>query len=159
MQARNARLNLHRLGAVACEFLPDFYGTTTSSLHHGLPTDRLLVRWELDCARVRDKAGAVGSPRTAAAPPRTHINDVAWQDGLPLSSAPALGLQAPELLLEIPADWDGLCRASASLARAWQVAAREAFLAYFARGYLAVDLLVTGEGERRLPLYLLRKAP
>src|SRR5438132_4011154 len=52
MQARNAHLNLRRLAAVATEFLENFYGTTSSDLHHGLPTDRLLVRWELNDPRV-----------------------------------------------------------------------------------------------------------
>jgi len=30
----------------------NFYGVTTSPLHRGLPTDRLLVEWELDSKRV-----------------------------------------------------------------------------------------------------------
>src|SRR5206468_12161665 len=46
LQVRNANLNLRRLGASAPEFQPDFYGITTSSLHHGLPTDRLIVHWD-----------------------------------------------------------------------------------------------------------------
>jgi predicted GNAT superfamily acetyltransferase len=54
MQARNANLNLRRLGATATEFLENFYGVTTASLHHGLPTDRLLVRWDLAAPRVAD---------------------------------------------------------------------------------------------------------
>ena len=52
LQARNANLNLHRLGATAMEFLEDFYGVTSSSLHHRLPTDRLLVYWNLRSPRV-----------------------------------------------------------------------------------------------------------
>ena len=52
LQARNANLNLRRLGAAAVEFLENFYGVTTSPLHHGRPTDRLMVRWGLETARV-----------------------------------------------------------------------------------------------------------
>ena len=58
MRVANARLNLRRLGAVAREFLPNFYGTTSSALHHGLATDRLLVRWELDSQRVARRGAA-----------------------------------------------------------------------------------------------------
>jgi predicted GNAT superfamily acetyltransferase len=157
MQARNARLNLHRLGAVASELLPNFYGTTTSALHHGLPTDRLFARWDLDHPRVRERAAAGDRPGIVEPPACPHINDVSWRGRLPVTSAPRLDVDAPELLLEIPADWDGLCAAGPSLARAWQATVREALAACFARGHAAVDLLLTREGEGRRALYLLRR--
>jgi predicted GNAT superfamily acetyltransferase len=63
MRAPNARLNLHHLGAVAREVLPDFYGATSSALHHGLATDRLFARWELDDPQVaRRAAGETATP-------------------------------------------------------------------------------------------------
>ena len=73
MQARNAHLNLRRLGAVGTEFLPNFYGVTTSALHHGLPTDRLLVKWELNSPRVQRPARAGELPQRGRAPqPAAH---------------------------------------------------------------------------------------
>ena len=54
LQALNANLNLRRLGAMGIEFVENFYGVTTSALHHGLPTDRLLVRWDLNDPRVQE---------------------------------------------------------------------------------------------------------
>ena len=56
MQAGNAHLNLDLLAATAREYLSDFYGVTTSALHHGLPTDRLLASWDLESPRVRARA-------------------------------------------------------------------------------------------------------
>ena len=51
LENRNAHFNLNRLGAIARKYLPNLYGTTTSPLHLGLPTDRLLAEWPLDsCA-------------------------------------------------------------------------------------------------------------
>ena len=44
LQSRNAHLNLRRLGAVAAEFLPNFYGVTTSALHHGILSARAAGR-------------------------------------------------------------------------------------------------------------------
>src|SRR5271165_6022935 len=52
METRNAHFNFNRLGAIARKYIPNFYGVTTSPLHRGLPTDRLLVEWELDSRRV-----------------------------------------------------------------------------------------------------------
>ena len=52
LENRNAHFNLNRLGAIARKYLPNLYGLTTSPLHLGLPTDRLLAEWPLDSARV-----------------------------------------------------------------------------------------------------------
>jgi predicted GNAT superfamily acetyltransferase len=158
MQARNANLNLRRLGAAATEFLENFYGVTTASLHHGLPTDRLLVRWDLAAPRVQELAVQGEPPRTVAAPPAPRINEVKWQAGWPVSSEPRLDLEAPELLLEIAPEWDILCRAAPRVADAWQSKVRQAFQTYLARGYVAADFAPTQEGGRRRPLYVLRRA-
>jgi predicted GNAT superfamily acetyltransferase len=53
LEIKNAYLNIHRLGAIAREYRPDFYGVSSSRLQGGLPTDRLLAEWELDSDRVR----------------------------------------------------------------------------------------------------------
>jgi predicted GNAT superfamily acetyltransferase len=53
LQIKNAFLNIHRLGAVAREYLVDFYGVSSSRLQGGLPTDRLVAEWELDSPRVK----------------------------------------------------------------------------------------------------------
>ncbi|NIP92192.1 MAG: acetyltransferase, partial [Gemmatimonadetes bacterium] len=53
LESRNAYLNLSRLGAVVREYAPDMYGVSDSPLHRGLGTDRFVVTWELDTARVQ----------------------------------------------------------------------------------------------------------
>jgi len=53
LQIANAFLNIHRLGAIARIYLVDFYGVSSSRLQGGLPTDRLLVEWELTSSRVK----------------------------------------------------------------------------------------------------------
>ena len=151
MQAHNASLNLRHLGAIGIEFRPDFYGTTSSPLHHGLPTDRLLVRWELDSPRVRQRATTGPSAEGGASAPR--INEVAWCEGGPVSGAPRLDLDAPELRLDIPADWNALCRVAPKEAAAFQAHVAAAFQAYLARGYVASGFSPSTTG----PFYLLRR--
>ncbi len=141
MRARNARLNLRHLGAIAREFLPDLYGRTSSALHHGLATDRLLARWELESPRVRSLAA--GKPPSASSARAASLNEVRLQGGLPVSSDPRLDRDAQRLRLEIPADWDAVCRGDAALAREWQLLVRRAFEWAFARGYTAVDVATT----------------
>jgi chorismate synthase len=157
LQARNANLNLRRLGGTAVEYLPNFYGITTSALHHGLPTDRLLVRWDLKGERVEERAGAGKPPPTVPTPSLPRVNEVKWQAGWPVSSEPRLDLDAPDLLLEIPPDWDVLCQAAPRVAESWQQRVARAFQGYLGRGYIGADFAPTEEGGRRRPLYLLRK--
>lgn len=158
LQSRNANLNLRRLGAEATEFVENFYGVTTASLHHGLPTDRLLVRWDLAAPRVK-ALSAQGEPsRTVPMPALPRVNEVKWQAGWPVSSEPRLDLEDREVLLEIAPEWDILCRAAPRVADGWQSRVRQAFQAYMARGYVAADFAPTEEGGRRRPLYVLRRA-
>jgi predicted GNAT superfamily acetyltransferase len=158
MQARNAQLNLRRLGAMASEFLPNFYGVTSSALHHGLPTDRLLVKWDLNSPRVRDRALGGDVPKGVVLPHQPRINEVRWQAGWPVSSEPRLDHKASEALLEIPPDWDTLCQAAPRVAEDWHGKIRSALSSYMGQqGYVAVDFIAAEEGGRRRPLYVLKR--
>jgi predicted GNAT superfamily acetyltransferase len=52
LEIKNAFLNIHKLGAIVCDYRVDFYGISSSRLQGGLPTDRLLAVWQLDSPRV-----------------------------------------------------------------------------------------------------------
>lgn len=52
LEIKNAYFNIERLGAIVRRFVPNQYGTTSSHLHGGLPTDRLTAEWWLDTPRV-----------------------------------------------------------------------------------------------------------
>lgn len=54
LQTKNAYFNICRLGAVARRYLSNVYGSTSSPLHAGLPTDRLVAEWYLESPRVVD---------------------------------------------------------------------------------------------------------
>jgi predicted GNAT superfamily acetyltransferase len=48
MMARNAWLNLGKLGALADRFRRDFYGSMSDTLNEGERSDRLMVRWDVE---------------------------------------------------------------------------------------------------------------
>ena len=52
LEIKNAYLNIHKLGAIACRYEENFYGVSSSRLQGGLPTDRLVAEWRLDSPRV-----------------------------------------------------------------------------------------------------------
>ena len=48
LELKNAHFNIERLGAIIRRYVLNQYGTTTSHLHGGLPTDRCVAEWHLD---------------------------------------------------------------------------------------------------------------
>jgi predicted GNAT superfamily acetyltransferase len=118
--ARNAHLNLDRLGTRVVEYVPDMYGADTGSpLHGSLPTDRFIVAWDL----TRDGNGQVGPVR-----PGVLINPVR-PDGDPVI---AEWSDAPVVRVAIPRDADA---ESAARRSTWRAVTREALTHYLARGY------------------------
>jgi predicted GNAT superfamily acetyltransferase len=53
LELKNAYFNIERLGAIVRRFVPNQYGSTSSPLHGGLPTDRCIAEWWLSAPRVR----------------------------------------------------------------------------------------------------------
>jgi predicted GNAT superfamily acetyltransferase len=52
---RNAVFNFEKLGAVAVEYLPNFYGPMTDSINLGDQSDRLFIRWSTNGKALRPK--------------------------------------------------------------------------------------------------------
>ena len=52
LEIKNAFFNIERLGAIIRRYVHNQYGTTSSHLHGGLPTDRLVPEWWVKSARV-----------------------------------------------------------------------------------------------------------
>jgi len=126
---RNAYFNLCKLGAVATEYLPDFYGPMDVGTNAGTPSDRMYVRWELtspsanaaargECQEVDPAGGVVVLGRD--------------EDGAPMPVAEAGGRR---LLVAAPADVEALRCTDPSLAVRWRYALREAACAALERGY------------------------
>ena len=121
LEIRNAHFNLNRLGAIARKYLPNLYGLTTSPLHLGLPTDRLLAEWPLDSARV-----------------------VAAVEGL------AKEPEGTPATIELPAELERWKRNDTSSVARVQARIREEFTGWFERGYAAVGVRKTPAGAAYL---------
>jgi predicted GNAT superfamily acetyltransferase len=64
LELRNAHFNITRLGAIVRRYIPNCYGESSSALHRGLPTDRLVAEWQIRSPRV-DAAIAGKLPQAA----------------------------------------------------------------------------------------------
>ena len=67
LEIKNAYFNMERLGAIVRRYVRNQYGTTTSRLHGGLPTDRCVAEWWIASPRVKsivDGGPLVARPET-----------------------------------------------------------------------------------------------
>jgi predicted GNAT superfamily acetyltransferase len=129
LRARNAHLNLHKLGAMSRMYLPDAYAALSSARDAGAPIDRLWVEWALDTPQ----AGRSLSGLDAAS--------IALRNNADRPADLNVSIRADVALIQIPDDIDAVRARDAGLARAWREATRQAFTAYFARGFQVVDFI------------------
>ncbi len=106
LQSRNAHLNINKLGGVIRKYQVDYYGShSTSQLHRGLETDRLLVEWWLDSGRVKSIAE---SGNQLALPPVARV--------------------------AIPFDLEEIKTRNLEEARMWQLQTRQSFQTHLSNG-------------------------
>lgn len=65
LEIKNAFFNMERLGAVVRRYVLNQYGTTSSHLHGGLPTDRCIAEWWISSPRARAIVDGREFPRNA----------------------------------------------------------------------------------------------
>lgn len=100
---KNAYFNFMRLGAIARRYLPNVYGITTSPLHGGLPTDRLVAEWYLSSPRVlRILAGKRATPSFSEKAERITVPFVL--EGLRITD-PAVALKIQSQLRDSFVKW------------------------------------------------------
>lgn len=140
--ARNAHLNLMRLGARAAEYAVNLYGSNTGSpLHGALETDRWIAAWDLTTA-----APSVPAVRTSG----TFVLRVAADGVLPETP----GFPDAEVVrVAVPVDHTRLTHEQRV---AWRMATRAAFQHYLDRGY-TVQAFQRADGDAP-PFYELARS-
>jgi len=144
MQTLNAHFNFAKLGGVVEEYAENFYGESTSALHRGTPTDRLVLSWRLSAPHVvrrleqptelRVRAAEVGD-----APVVNHtVAEGTWRT----TASMDLSRTDRRVWIEIPMGFTEMQLQAPPLALQWRLQVREMFQAYFARGYRAVDFVL-----------------
>ena len=134
LMAKNAHLNIVKLGATPVEYVVNMYGSDTgSALRGSLGSDRFVVAWDLAADHRREHAPRVteGTEGGAQSP---IVNPVALGDELRLISAAALP-DVPVVRVEIPGDVEQMIEGDPDAAAGWRGATRRAFSHYLEHGY------------------------
>jgi len=160
LQSKNAHLNINKLGVIACSYDINLYGEASSSkLHSGLGTDRLLAEWWL----VSDKVKTIIDGHTHDAVKKLpakglYINRTEHDEqGFLVPVEPDLTLTDEVLRLEIPANIDEMKVSNIETAHRWRELIQKTFLHYFDAGYYVNSLQVEQEGNTRRVFYVLER--
>ena len=131
LRARNAHLNLERLGVTVSTYEPEYYGVMTDAQNGQLASDRLLAEWDLTGPQPRWRGDAAGLPRALVA-----VGDA--------PGVPDLSLGAEVLHVAVPADLDRLLASAAELAAEWRLAVRTVLVHYLGNGWRATGFSAGG---------------
>ena len=147
LQAMNAHFNFAKLGGVAEEYAANFYGESTSALHRGTPTDRLVLSWKITEPHVVRRLEQPPGLR-----PRAHevleapiVNSTRMDGSWREVTAINLALEDRRVWIEIPTGFTDMQQHAPERALRWRLDLRQMFEAYFAKGYRAVDFVLQRE--------------
>lgn len=123
LQARNAHLNVTRLGARIVSYVDNLYGVTASPLHLGIATDRVVAMTD-----------------AASVPLPYHELGVCEHEPVRSVGEPGVAPSARELgasavLVEVPVDIQVIVNTDPALAGQWRLATRSHFHSLLDSGY------------------------
>ena len=137
LEIKNAYFNIERLGAIARRYVRNQYGTTSSHLHGGLPTDRLVAEWWIRSP----PAERCANERTGRLRPvvRDSTDDESF------------GRPAVKEMVAVPSDIAEIREREPARAREIQAAVGEQFERHFRAGLAAIGF----SKDERAATYLL----
>lgn len=152
--ARNAYLNLRRLGALVRSYERDLYGRSDSPLHAGIGTDRLVAEWPIASQRVEDRLGHP-SPLPPQSLTGRLLNEPDLEHGPVRPGSQVDEPRGETVQVAVPSDIEAIQTRDPVLALAWRRNVRAALEGALQAGYVATDL-VRGD---RVARYVLSREP
>ena len=137
LETGNARLNVHKLGAVCHTYLPNLYGDI-DGINAGLPSDRFQVDWHISSDHVSNR---LTTYQVFETPVLQHLvlNPVNTNGRPPKNS------QSPSQwrhFIQLPANFQTLKANDLPLAQAWRLHTRQLFTQLFTQNYTVTDFLL-----------------
>jgi len=159
LQAMNAHFNFAKLGGVAEEYAANFYGESTSALHRGTPTDRLVLSWKITEPHVirRIEQAPLFRARAHEVAEAPIVNTTRMDGDWRGTTVINLALDDRRVWIEIPTGFTEMQQHAPNRALKWRLDVRQMFETYFAKGYRAVDFVL--QREKGFGRYLLARRP
>jgi predicted GNAT superfamily acetyltransferase len=151
LESKNAYFNLNKLGCIAKEYEVNIYGETSSPLHMGMPTDRLVAHWPIPPLNKE----SIDTDRLPEAP--ALITRCRRDGDALLIEDVNLRASAPLLFVEIPLEIQTLGRQSQKAATDWRMQTRAVFLHYLESGYVVYSFFHWKKTNPNRSFYILKK--
>lgn len=157
--ARNAHLNIRKLGCVSTMYEQDYFGETANN--PTLSADRLVVDLWTESERVQSRLDNDFVPYTHADYMKdgaTLYNEAALdRNGLLVPVSVVDTVESDVVLLEIPSDFVGLDTIDHDIGLWWRDHMRQAFGMLMGWDYRVIDFVRTRITERECAYYVLEK--
>lgn len=136
LEIRNGYFNLCKLGAYSKRYIPSYYGEMKDKLNKGLPTDRLLIEWDICSKRVENAIFTSGS---------NHTNNeyqllLNWEHGIefptPLPLEHNFDLSQNGYRVPVPSNIQFIKQHNSDVAFAWRYAVRTSLSNALSCGYI-----------------------
>lgn len=134
LESINAYLNINKLRAVGAYYEENYYEQLRDGLNQGLPTDRILIQWDLRQDRPLPKSKIN----------EEHILLIRESDGSPAFTQTflhAFNNEQREWFVGIPEDFQTIKQHDMFLAKQWRLHSRKVFNQLFSAHYQAVNII------------------
>jgi predicted GNAT superfamily acetyltransferase len=152
LEIRNGYLNLMKLGGYVRTYIKSYYGQMDDKINKGMPSDRLLLEWDLLSPSVVDASkGVRNSP--------SHWIDYpvfmkgSFTETLPIPEGSAKAQTEKGVLVPVPRNIQEVKGKSPEAAYNWRLNVRDAVTSLFSKGYLMKGVLL----KERTGYYVLEK--
>jgi len=154
--AKNAHLNLNKLGAEVMEYVVEMYPNSGSKLHRGLGMDRFVVTWPIATERVKKLIEGAPIPIAGHDDSAPVVNSRSKNKRV----FPSIGnfVDATTVRVEIPGDIMLVKKKSVKEAKLWRQTTRQTFVHYLGKGY-KVEKFQREPGSGRCFYFLTRHRP
>jgi predicted GNAT superfamily acetyltransferase len=134
LEVRNGYFNLCKLGAYSKTYIPAYYGEMQDKLNKGLPTDRLLIEWDICSSRVDKAISGVFSYQ------KKHDYDILLQADkdteYPSRGEKIFNPQKDGYLVAVPTNIQLLKQSKLEVAKSWRNALRSVLSEGLSNGYV-----------------------
>lgn len=154
LQSLNAYFNFNKLGGCSDRYFINFYGEEAASFLHQTGTDRFLVKWDLtkdpgqeikDESNIKQEFGGI-----------TPLIKVGI-DEYPILNDMEEGLNANQIMIEIPSNINELVERNSELAVNWRKHTRLVFTKAINKGFVVEKFYRVKNGDQKFGVYVLNR--
>jgi predicted GNAT superfamily acetyltransferase len=155
LEIRNGYFNVCKLGAYSKHYIPSYYGELDDKLNKGLPTDRLLIEWDICSRRVEDAFRG-----TLKIKPRNEYEMLLnWEYAnghpIPVELDIKAEINQDGYLIPVPSHFQSIKQHNSGVALEWRFAIRNAITKAFSSGYMITG--VQRELNSKIHFYIFEK--